>query len=382
MTYRLDILDTIEDIGPDLRRLLPCERDPFLDAGFLGALERHGAAAPELGWHPQHLVLRDADGSAVAMLPLYLKTNSFGEFIYDWAWARAFEQSGIAYYPKLFTGLPYTPATGPRIWVRRDRDRAELQRALIGAAIELARKHDLSSWHIAFPAADEVAAFEAAGLIARHDVQYHWHQRAAAPYRDFDDYLAAFSADKRRKARAERRKVREAGVAIETLAGHKIPASVWTDIHALYAATFDKYGNYPAFSARCLADMGAALQERMVVFLARRDDTPIATAICFRSDTTLYGRYWGAVERVDGLHFELCYYQGIDYCLRHGLTRFEPGAGGEHKVARGFEPVTVTTLHWIADPRMREVLRQHLRRNAEAIENYADEASMHLPFKR
>lgn len=375
---RIDNIDALD--ADDLRALLPAD-DPFLHPGFLGAVERHGAASPELGWHPHHLVLRDAHSRLAAMLPLYLKTNSFGEFIYDWSWARAFEQAGIAYYPKLFTGLPYTPATGPRLWIRADQDRAASQKLLIDATIELAQAHGLSSWHVAFPDAADAQAFEAAGLIVRHDVQYHWLQREDAPYRDFVDYLAAFSADKRRKVRAERRKVREAGIEIDTLAGHEIPMPLWDDIHALYTATFDKYGNYPAFSARCLADIGKSLKERMVVFLARRGSTSVATAICFRSDTALFGRYWGAAERIDGLHFELCYYQGIDYCLRHGLQRFEPGAGGEHKIARGFEPVTVTTLHWIADVRMREALRIFLSRNAVAVERYAGEAGMHLPFK-
>ena len=223
-----------------------------------------------------------------------------------------------------------------------------------------------------------MASLESADLLIRHDVQYHWQQRG---HGDFNDFLASFSSDKRRKVRAERRKVSEAGIAIEVLAGNDIAPELWAAIHSLYSATFDKYGNYPALSEDCLAEMGQALGDRMVVFVARRDGQPVATSICFRNDDTLYGRYWGAAERIDGLHFELCYYQGIEYCLRHGLQRFEPGAGGEHKIARGFEPVQVTTMHWIADPRMREILRKHLQRNSDAVEQYAAEASEHLPFR-
>lgn len=381
-SFSVSSASSILDIdAASFQRLTPAG-DPFLSQGFIGALEQHGAAGPQLGWTPHHLVARDAGGRIAGILPLYVKTNSFGEFIYDWSWAQAFEQSGIAYYPKLFSGIPYTPATGPRVWIDADTNRDAVSATLIDTAIALVQSNGLSSWHVAFPDIAEIAAFKNAGLLTRRDVQYHWRQKLDTPYRDFDDYLAAFSADKRRKVRAERRKVAAAGVEIETLAGDEIDAALWHDIHALYADTFDKYGNYPALSAQCLADIGSALKDRMVIFLARRAGLPIAVALCFRSNEALYGRYWGAAERIDGLHFELCYYQGIDYCLRHGLTRFEPGAGGEHKVARGFEPVTVTTLHWIADEGMRELLRAHLRRSSAAIGDYAADVAMHLPFKQ
>jgi predicted N-acyltransferase len=380
-TFTIKPVDSILDIDAEGFRYVTPEGDPFLSQGFLGALERHGAAAPHLGWTPQHLVAHDSQGQLAGLLPLYVKTNSFGEFIYDWSWASAFEQSGLAYYPKLFSGIPYTPATGARLWVRSDEDAGNVRNALIDTAIELAQENRMSSWHVAFPDADDCAALTSAGLLVRHDVQYHWQHHAEDHYRDFDDYLASFSADKRRKVRAERRKVIEAGVEIEVLIGNAISPALWIQIHALYVSTFDKYGNYPALSAQCLAEIGQALGDRMVVFVARRNGDPVATSICFRNNDTLYGRYWGAAERIDGLHFDLCYYQGIEYCLRHGLQRFEPGAGGEHKIARGFEPVSVTTLHWIADERMREILRKHLQRNSDAVEQYAEEVREHLPFK-
>jgi hypothetical protein len=375
--YSITAVDSIVEIDASSFSRLTPPNDPFISHAFLAALERHGAAGPRLGWTPQHLVARDDGGGIVGLLPLYIKTNSFGEFIYDWSWARAFEQSGQPYYPKLFTGVPYTPATGPRLWVYGD-NADNVRKALIDAAIALAQKH-LSSWHVAFPDSKDKAALESAGLLVRHDVQYHWQQRG---YRDFDDYLAGFSSTKRRKVRAERRKVVEADIGIEVLTGDSVEPALWASIHALYTATFDKFGNYPALSVDCLAEIGLALSGRMVVFVAWRGGQAVATSICFRNDNTLYGRYWGSSERIDGLHFELCYYQGIEYCLRHGLQRFEPGAGGEHKIARGFEPVQVTTMHWIADPQMRDILRQHLQRSAIAVEQYAAEAGMHLPFKQ
>lgn len=371
------VVDSILDIdAASVDRLLPAN-DPFLSRAFLAALECHGAAGPQLGWTPQHLVARSGDDEIVGLLPLYVKTNSFGEFIYDWSWAHAFEQSGVPYYPKLFSGIPYTPATGARLWVAGEH--ADVVRsALIDAAISLAQQNHLSSWHVAFPSIADQSTLASAGLLTRHDVQYHWQQRG---WKNFDDYLSSFASAKRRKVRAERRKVAEANIKIDVLAGDAVAADLWTIIHALYSSTFDKFGNYPALSEQCLAEIGAALGDRMVVFVARCEGLPVATSICFRNDDTLYGRYWGAAKRIDGLHFELCYYQGIEYCLRHGLKRFEPGAGGEHKIARGFEPVQVTTMHWIADPRMREILRMHLEKNSDAVEQYATEAGAHLPFK-
>ena len=352
--------------------------DPFQSRAFLSALETHGAAAPNLGWTSRHLAVRNGEGRVVGLMPLYIKTNSFGEFIYDWSWARAFEQTGQRYYPKLFCGIPYTPATGSRLWVEPGENALRVREALVIAAVSIAQQYKLSSLHVAFPSESEQPLFEQAGFLVRRDVQYHWHNRG---YRDFQDYLASFSADKRRKVRAERRKVADAGIDIEVLSGDTISPDLWRQVHALYACTFDKFGNHPALSADCLAEIGRELGSLMVVFVARLNGEAVATSICFRNDRTLYGRYWGADRRIDGLHFELCYYQGIEYCLREGLQCFEPGAGGEHKIARGFEPAEVTTMHWIADPRMREVLREYLGRVAAGVEEHSNEVRDHLPFR-
>jgi hypothetical protein len=378
MSLHPEILRSLEDVTASDWAALAPGNDPFLKRDFLAALERHGAVVPDVGWTPHHLAVRDDERRIVGLLPLYLKQNSFGEFVYDWSWANAYRQAGIAYYPKLFTGIPYTPVTGARLLARAGVDRQAVRQHLVQAALQLVRDNGLSSWHVAFPDAGEIEMLEEAGLLARRDVQFHWFNRG---YRHFPDFLATLASDKRRKLKAEQRKVREAGIAIEQLYGDEIPADLWPRLHALYAATFDKFGNYPAISAACFAEIGQALAGQMVVFVARQDQTPVAVSICYRSDEALYGRYWGAAGRFDGLHFELCYYQGIDYCIREGLTRFEPGAGGEHKIARGFEPTAVTTLHWIADPRMRELLRTHLARVDQSVENYRAEAAEHLPFR-
>lgn len=373
-----EILPQLENVTPPEWSALVDAREPFLNRDYLIALERHGAVSPKLGWTPCHLALRDESGGLAGVLPLYIKQNSFGEFIYDWSWANAWQQAGLAYYPKLFTGIPYTPATGSRLLCRSGPRADGVRDRLIVAAIDLARAHGMSSWHVAFPSDEELPRLESAGLLRRSDVQFQWFNRG---YRDFQDFLDALSSDKRRKLRAERRKVREAGVEIELRHGHEIDAQLWRTLHALYEATFDKFGNHPAISAACFAEIGAALRERMLVFIARRGVEPVAVSICYRSDAVLYGRYWGARERIDGLHFDLCYYTGIAYCIAHGLGRFEPGAGGEHKVARGFEPTAVTTMHWIADPRMREALRQHIARVEQSVDHYRSEASAHLPFR-
>ena len=353
---------------------LAATADPFVGRGFLGNLEIHGAVDGKLGWMPCHLGLADNEGTLAGLAPTYVKTNAFGDFLRDWSWPEAFARRGIAYFPKLVTGIPYTPATGHRLLAASD----DVRRQLIRGVIELVRARGLSSWHVAFPRPEEAALLDEAGLLAQHNVQFHWFNRG---YTDFDDYLATFTSAKRRKLRADRRKVAEAGVTVRMHTGTQVPAELWPHLHAFYAATFRRYGNHPALSAECWAALGAALGERMVVFVAFRDRQPLAVAFCFRGDDVLFGRYWGAAEEIPGLHFELCYYQGIDYCIRHGVQRFEPGAGGEHKLARGFEPVRVGTWHWIADPFMRDALRRHLERVADSVEEYRQAAEEHLPFR-
>lgn len=372
------VADSAEAVGREAWDALCPPDDPFLNADFLTALERHGAAGRRWGWRAHHLVATAADRGAVGILPLYLKSNSHGEFIHDWAWASAYRQLGREYYPKLLTGLPHTPAAGQRLLVADGPGAAAIRRALIAAAKEMVAEYDLSSWHVAFPAEDESALLLADGLLVSHDIQFQWSDPG---YGDFDGYLAAFSAEKRRKVKAERRRVRESGLAIEVRHGDEIDAAEWPALHALYASTFDKFGNRAAITAACFADLATALARRMIVFIARDAGEAVAVSICFRSDEALYGRYWGCRGNYHSLHFELCFYQGIAYCLREGMRRFEPGAGGEHKIARGFTPTVVRSLHWIADPGMRRLLDQYLQRQQAGVQEYRDEAAEHLPFR-
>ena len=370
--------DSAEAIPQEAWQRLCPSGHPFLNGEFLRILEAHGAAGRTCGWLAHHLVATDENGTVRGILPLYVRFNSHGDFIHDWSWAGAYQQLGQAYYPKLLSGLPHTPATGPRFLIDpEDEDRATIRKALIGGALALAAESGFSSWHVAFPDVADHAALRDAGLLTSHNVQFQW---LAGEYRDFDDYLATFNAEKRRKVRAERRRVGNSGLLIETRHGHEVDSSEWPALHALYAMTFDKFGNYPVLTPACLAELATTLGRKMVVFIARDGRGPVAMSLCFRSDEALYGRYWGCAGQYHSLHFELCLYQGIAYCLNEGLKRFEPGAGGEHKIARGFAPTVVYSSHWIADPTMRRLIAHHLEQQGELVNAYRDEAAGHLPF--
>ena len=360
------------------RRLCPVNH-PFLNVDFLRILEAHGAAGRPCGWLARHLAATDEDGTVRGLLPLYARFNSHGDFIHDWSWAAAYQQLGRAYYPKLLSGLPHTPATGPRFLIDpADEDRSEIRQALLDGVMALAAEYGVSSWHVAFPDDEDWNALHDAGLLTSRNVQFQW---LAGECRDFDDYLATFTAEKRRKVRAERRRVADSGLVIETRRGDEVDPAEWPALHALYASTFDKFGNYPVLTPACLAELAATLGRRMVVFIARDGHEPVAISLCFRSDEALYGRYWGCAGQYHSLHFELCFYQGIAYCLREGLGRFEPGAGGEHKIARGFAPTIVHSAHWIADPAMHGLIARHLEQQGDAVRAYRDDAAEHLPFR-
>ena len=376
--YAISVLASAGAIPRSLWRRVAAAGDPFLNPDFLTLLEHHGAAARGSGWQARHLLASDERGCAVGLLPLYLKAHSHGDFIYDWSWAAAYRQLGHRYYPKLISCLPHTPVSGPRFLVADSAETEAVRQALLAAAIDLGGEYAASSWHVALPDAFEAEWLQRAGLLLSHDLQFHWSDSG---YADFEAYLASFSSARRRKVRAEQRQVRESGLAIETRHGDEIAAAEWPALHALYAATFDRFNNHAALSAACLSELAAALGRRMVVFIARERRLPVALALCFRSDEALYGRYWGCRGHYRSLHFELCFYQGIAYCLQHGLRRFEPGAGGEHKLARGFAPTIVRSAHWIREPTMRALIGRHLQQQRVAIEAYRVQAQAHLPFR-
>jgi predicted N-acyltransferase len=353
-------------------------RNPFITHAFLSGLESTGCLRPDWGWTPCHLGLWEGE-ALVAAAPGYLKANSHGEFVFDHAWAHAYARRGLDYYPKWLCAVPYSPVTGPRLLARD----ADARRLLPAAIAGFAGHGGLSSAHVNFHGEVDDAAFDAdaegAGWLLREDLQYHWRNEAG--WRDFDDFLAAMDHKHRKNIRQERRKVREAGIALRVVHGDEASADDLTAMHGFYLATFADYGNSPALTLAFLQHLASAMPRQLVLILAERDGAPIAGALCLRGGDTLYGRYWGASERHPGLHFEACYYQGIDYCLREGLRQFEPGAQGEHKIARGFLPVRVRSRHWIADPRFADALRGWCAEERAAVASQQQALRRHAPFR-
>ncbi len=351
--------------------------DPFVTSAFLSAAEPSGVAAEPSGWRPMHLALRDDEDNLAGLLPLYLRHHSFGDFSHDWHWASAWRQAGLDYYPKLVTGVPFTPSPGPRLLTRAG-EATSTGPVLISAALEWAAELGVSSWQCLFVCESDRELLASAGLMLRRGVQFHWINQG---YRDFSDFLEGFTAEKRKKVKRERRAVREAGLRVEVRHGDEIDAPLWMAIHRHYRDTFRRYGNHPAFSLDFFRGVGKALKQRMVVFIACQGDKPVASAICYRNHTTLFGRHWGTDVDCPGLHFELCFYSGIEYAIAHGLQRFEPGAQGEHKLARGFEPAPTWSAFWIADGRMRHAVANFLARESETVQAYHTEMAEHLPYK-
>lgn len=370
--------ERLDEIPADAWNALRADDNPFLAHAFLAGLERHGCIDPRTGWQPHHLGLYDGD-RLVAAAPLYLKGHSHGEFVFDWSWAHAYAQHGLSYYPKLLCAVPYSPVTGPRLLVGNGADADALRTALADVIREEAARLHLSSAHLNFPIAADAQALAAdTRWLARFDWQFHW--RNTEDWRDFDDFLAALNHKKRKNIRHERARVARAGIACDIRHGDELDDTDWRALHGFYLATFDDKGNHAALTLDFFRHLGRALPRQVVAVLCRRGEHTIAGALMLRSATTLYGRYWGAREHVEALHFEACYYQGIDYCLREGLATFEPGAQGEHKIARGFLPTRTHSFHWIADTRFRAAIADALRREARALHAYRDDVLAHSPY--
>lgn len=372
-------LDTLTAIPAPEWNALVSDQNPFLSHEFLAALEQHQCVGERTGWLPWHLVCRDEVGRLLGAALLYLKFNSYGEFVFDWTWAEAHRQQNLAYYPKLVGAIPYTPATGQRLLLAPDQPKpAATCRALIDFALAEAQRHRWSSAHWLFPATEDLEPLLERGLLHRVGCQFHWENPG---YRDFQDFLDTLTAKRRKNINRERRLVQEAGVEVQILNGDEISETQWQTIHGFYCSTFERLGGVPTLNLPFFLDIASTLRDRLVVVLATLANQAIAVALCFRSATTLYGRHWGCRAEYDSLHFEACYYQGIDYCIRQGLQRFEPGAQGEHKIHRGFLPTLTHSAHWIAHPTFRRAIADFLARETPAVRNYARELSQHSPYR-
>ena len=369
------IIRSFAEVGAAEWNALPGAEAPFLRHEFLSALETSGCATAETGWDARHVLVRTQDGRLAGALPLYLKSHSWGEFVFDFAWAEAHHRAGLRYYPRLVSAVPFTPATGARLLADGDRPRA----ALLEAARALGASLRTSSLHVLFPGETDRATLGQAGLLPRLDCQFHWFN---AGFATFDDFLAGFTAEKRKKVKRERRRVRESGIACRTHGGHELDDGLIDVVYRLHAMNFARHGHAPYLNREFFAALARTMPENLVVELASLGGEPIACAILLRGADTLYGRYWGASGDFHSLHFELCYYRGIEYCIREGLSRFEPGTQGEHKLLRGFRPTPVWSMHEIADPRFAAAIDDWLSRERSSMQEWLEAAALHLPFRQ
>jgi hypothetical protein len=376
MALQLERVASLQDLSPAAWNALAGD-SPFLRHEFLTALERSGCIGRRTAWQPVYLLARDGAELAGA-LPLYLKHDSLGEFVFDWGWADAYERAGRHYYPKLVAAVPFTPATGARLLAKPGADAAAVADRLIHGAREVALELDASSLHVLFPTDAERELLDRAGFLCRKGCQFHWHNDG---YADFDDFLGRFSSAKRKKAKRERRRVVEAGITFDHLRGDEPTTAEWDAIFEFYAHTFRRRGRAPYLNKRFFAEVARTMPGNLVIVLARQRGEPIACAICFRGGDTLYGRYWGSVADLHSLHFETCYHQGIEYCIRAGLRRFEPGTQGEHKISRGFTPQPTWSCHWLRDRDFHDAVADFLSRETRHVDAYMDELDEHVPFR-
>jgi predicted N-acyltransferase len=372
-------LDSIAQIDAASWNAMAGATQPFLRHEFLLAMEESGCATARTGWDPKHVLIEDSAGTPVAAMPLFCKSHSRGEFVFDFSWAGAYAQHGLRYYPKLLTAVPFTPVSGPRLLLGPQADTQAMTTKLIRAVRDYAGQRQLSSWHVLFPTENTAADLDRAGLILRRDCQFHWYNQG---YDSFDAFLATLTAEKRKKAKRERRRVAEAGIEFDTLHGGDMSSSLWRTVYAFYADTFHRHGHEPYLNLDFFRRIAAAMPSALMLKVARIGAEPIAVAIFFVGSEALYGRYWGAGGHFHSLHFEACYYQGIEYCIEKGLQRFEPGTQGEHKVPRGFVPTLTHSAHYVADARFAVAIRDYAKREARGVDTYAAAVNEHVPYHR
>jgi predicted N-acyltransferase len=381
LNYRTHIVSTLSEVGQaDWDGLvgLQSDRNPFLSYAFLDALHESGSAAPETGWQPQYIVLYEPDGAGgerlAAALPLYVKGHSYGEYVFDWAWANAYQEHGLEYYPKLLCAIPFTPVSGPRLLARDASARA----ALIEVLKRSQQASSVSSTHVLFPPDDQARQLADAGFLLRSGVQFHWMN---AGHASFEEFLGTLEQKKRKNIRAERRKVKEAGVTMRRVRGPDITIEEWRFFNRCYRNTYKEHFSKPYLNLDFFQRIGRTMPGNLLLVIAERDGQPIAASLVVHDETTLFGRYWGALEHVPCLHFEAAYYQPLEFCIEQGIQVFEGGAQGEHKMARGFLPTRTWSAHWLAHPAFADAVERFLEREAGGIDEYIDELNDRSPFK-
>lgn len=371
-------VDSLKAVPAAAWDALRADGNPFLRHAFLLALEESGCVDGRSGWYSRHLLL-ERDGRLLAAAPVYVKEHSYGEYVFDWAWANAYQRAGLRYYPKLVVAVPFTPVTGPRLLIAPGADEAALLAAAGQALIGQAQALKASSVHWLFTPDRQTAALDGPQWLRRSGCQFHWENRA---YGTFDDYLAALTAEKRKKVRRERRQVAEAGIRVEVVPGSAAGAAEWAAMYGFYRATVARHGAIPYLSEAFFERLGQTLADAVVLLLAVRGGRCVAGALNLQGPDALYGRYWGCHADYHSLHFETCYYRAIEYCIGQGLARFEAGAQGEHKLSRGFLPVQTHSLHWLAEPRFADAVADYLVEETGEMERYRELLAEHSPFRR
>ena len=373
---QIKICQKISMIDRQQWNALVMDNNPFIRYEFLAALEQHQCVGETFGWLPCHIAIYE-DNLLIGAMPLYEKHNSYGEFVFDNAWAGAYRRHGMAYYPKLVSSIPYTPAQGQRLLAQPEQ-KEKVYGLLLETIKQLSQSMHSSGFHCLFPQDDEHQWLQSQGLFSRYDCQFHWHNDN---YRDFDDFLSRFSSKKRKNIRKERRKVEAENIQFRILDGHSASDQDWQDFGFFYQKTFTEKWGIATLNTNFFKEIAQQLPDQIVLVLASQHGQSIAGSLMYRSDSTLYGRFWGCIEEVDCLHFEACYYQGIEYCIKHGLQKFEPGAQGEHKVARGFLPTLTKSSHFLTESGFQTAITQYVQQEHQAILDYMQGLNQHLPYK-
>ncbi len=377
MNYRTRIVSSLSEIGQpawDALVSMQADANPFLSFTFLDALHETGCASARSGWQAQYLTLWQADQLEGA-LPLYVKSHSYGEYVFDWAWADAYQRHGLEYYPKLLSAIPFTPVTGSRLLARDCVSMA----ALIRALQSLQKDNGLSSTHILYPPQEQAEALKQAGFMLRTGVQFHWLNEG---YDSFDDFLARLERKKRKNIRAERRKVQEAGITFRLVPGVQATEADWRFFKRCYDRTYAAHYSTPYLNLAFFLRIGTDMPQNILLIVAERDGQPIASSLLIHTDQTLYGRYWGTLEEVPCLHFETAYYQPLEFCIAQRIQCFEGGAQGEHKMARGFLPQKTWSAHWLAQPAFANAIEHFLQQEHGGIDSYIDELHENNPFRK
>ncbi|MGF6182304.1 putative N-acyltransferase [Massilia sp. UYP32] len=377
LNYRTHIVSDLSEVGQaswDALVQAQAAPTPFLSYAFLHALHASGSASPDTGWQPQFLLLFDEQDALAAALPLYVKGHSYGEYVFDWAWADAYQRHGLDYYPKLLSAIPFTPVAGARLMARD----ADARAALVDVLCATQRATEVSSTHVLFPPEDEAQQLRDAGFLLRSGVQFHWLNGG---YRSFDDFLATLEQKKRKNIRAERRKVAEAGVTLRRVRGVDATREDWMLFNRCYRNTYREHHSTPYLNLDFFLRIGETMPDNILLVIAQKEGRAIAASLVIHDADTLYGRYWGALEHVACLHFETAYYQPLEFCIEQGIATFEGGAQGEHKMARGFLPTRTWSAHWLAHPSFADAVERFLEREADGIDDYMDELNERNPFR-